>query len=150
MRVTKLNPFGGFSAETSAGLTIVGATILGIPVSTTHTITGSIIGVGAVKGLSAVRWGVAKNILWAWVLTIPFSAIFAMITYEIVTYLALCSANLDKFFKNILFIVHLRISKLILIVFFIISKKIFFILMLNEVSLNNKEYIFGYVCAMIS
>ena len=88
MRVTKLTPFGGFSAETSAGLTIIGATVLGIPVSTTHTITGSIIGVGAVKGLSAVRWGVAKNILWAWVLTIPFSAIFAMLTYELVTYFA--------------------------------------------------------------
>ena len=87
MRVTKLTPFGGFSAETSAGLTIIGATIFGIPVSTTHTITGSIIGVGAVKGVSAVRWGVAKNILWAWVLTIPLSAIFAMITYEAVTYL---------------------------------------------------------------
>lgn len=86
MRVTKLNPFGGFSAETSAGLTIIGATIGGIPVSTTHTITGSIIGVGAVKGLSAVRWGVAKNILWAWVLTIPLSAVIAMITYEIVIY----------------------------------------------------------------
>jgi len=86
MRVTKLTPFGGFSAETAAGLTIVGATMFGIPVSTTHTITGSIIGVGAVKGLSAVRWGVAKNILWAWVLTVPFSAIFAMITYEMVTY----------------------------------------------------------------
>ena len=85
MRVTKLTPFGGFSAETSAGLTIIGATIFGIPVSTTHTITGSIIGVGAVKGLSAVRWGVAKNILWAWVLTIPVSAIAAMITYEVVT-----------------------------------------------------------------
>jgi PiT family inorganic phosphate transporter len=88
MRVTKLTPFGGFSAETSAGLTIIGATIFGIPVSTTHTITGSIIGVGAVKGLSAVRWGVAKNILWAWVLTIPVSAVSAVITYEVVTYLA--------------------------------------------------------------
>jgi PiT family inorganic phosphate transporter len=87
MRVTKLNPFGGFSAETSAGLTIIGATIFGIPVSTTHTITGSIIGVGSVKGVSAVRWGVAKNILWAWVLTIPMSAIFAVITYEVVTYI---------------------------------------------------------------
>jgi len=88
MRVTKLTPFGGFSAETSAGFTIIGATILGIPVSTTHTITGSIIGVGAIKGLSAVRWGVAKNILWAWVLTIPVSAISAMIAYEVVTYIA--------------------------------------------------------------
>jgi PiT family inorganic phosphate transporter len=85
MRVTKLTPFGGFSAETAAGLTIIGATMGGIPVSTTHTITGSIIGVGSVKGFSAVRWGVAKNILWAWVLTIPLSAIFAMISYLIIT-----------------------------------------------------------------
>ena len=85
MRITKLTPFGGFSAETAAGLTIIGATLGGIPVSTTHTITGSIIGVGSVKGFSAVRWGVAKNILWAWVLTIPLSALFAMITYLIGT-----------------------------------------------------------------
>jgi len=83
MRVTKLTPFGGFSAETSAGITIIIASLLGIPVSTTHTITGSIIGVGSVKGFSAVRWGVARNILWAWILTIPLSAIFAMITYYI-------------------------------------------------------------------
>lgn len=86
MRITKLTPFGGFSAETSAGLTIIWATILGIPVSTTHTITGAIIGVGSIKGFSAVRWGVAKNILWAWVLTIPLSALFAMITYEIIRF----------------------------------------------------------------
>ncbi len=85
MRVTKLTPFGGFSAETSAGLTIIGATMGGIPVSTTHTITGAIIGVGSIKGFSAVRWGVAKNILWAWVLTIPLSALFAMLTYLAVT-----------------------------------------------------------------
>jgi len=85
MRVTKLTPFGGFSAETAAGLTIIGATLGGIPVSTTHTITGSIIGVGSIKGFSAVRWGVAKNILWAWVLTIPLSALFAMLTYLIAT-----------------------------------------------------------------
>jgi len=85
MRVTKLTPFGGFSAETAAGLTIIGATLGGIPVSTTHTITGSIIGVGSIKGFSAVRWGVAKNILWAWILTIPLSAIFAMLTYLIIT-----------------------------------------------------------------
>ena len=83
MRVTKLNPFGGFSAETSAGLTVIFATILGIPVSTTHTITGSIIGVGSTRRFSAVRWGVARNILWAWVLTIPLSAIFAALTYLI-------------------------------------------------------------------
>ena len=85
MRITKLTPFGGFSAETSAGLTIIGATMKAIPVSTTHTITGAIIGVGSIKGFSAVRWGVAKNILWAWVLTIPLSALFAMITYLIAT-----------------------------------------------------------------
>jgi len=85
MRITKLTPFGGFSAETSAGLTIIFATILGIPVSTTHTITGAIIGVGSVKSVSAVRWGVAKNILWAWILTIPLSAGFAMLTYFIST-----------------------------------------------------------------
>ncbi len=59
--------------------------MVGIPVSTTHTITGAIIGVGSIKGFSAVRWGVAKNILWAWVLTIPLSALFAMITYLIAT-----------------------------------------------------------------
>lgn len=85
MRVTKLTPFGGFSAETSAGLTIIGATMAGIPVSTTHTITGAIVGVGSLKSASAVRWGVAKNILWAWILTIPLSAFFAMITYLITT-----------------------------------------------------------------
>ena len=83
MRVTKLTPFGGFSAETASGITISLASIWGIPVSTTHTITGSIIGVGSVKGFSAVRWGVARNILWAWVLTIPLSAAFAMLTYFI-------------------------------------------------------------------
>jgi inorganic phosphate transporter, PiT family len=74
MRVTKLTPFGGFSAETSAGLTVIMATVMGIPVSTTHTITGAIIGVGTTKRLSAVRWGVARNILWAWIFTIPLSA----------------------------------------------------------------------------
>ena len=87
MRVTKLTPFGGFSAETSAGITISIASILGIPVSTTHTITGSIIGVGTMKSFSAVRWGVAKNILWAWVLTIPLSGIFAFIAYEVFVYI---------------------------------------------------------------
>ena len=85
MRITKLTPFGGFSAETSAGLTIIGATMGGIPVSTTHTITGAIIGVGSIKGFSAVRKKNKKNILWAWVLTIPLSAFFAMLTYLIAT-----------------------------------------------------------------
>jgi PiT family inorganic phosphate transporter len=86
MRVTKLTPFGGFSAETSSGLTISLASILGIPVSTTHTITGAIIGVGSIRSISAVRWGVAKNILWAWVLTIPLSAGFAILTYYLSSY----------------------------------------------------------------
>jgi PiT family inorganic phosphate transporter len=83
MRVTKLTPFGGFSAEAASGITISFASIWGIPVSTTHTITGAIIGVGSIKGFSAVRWGVARNILWTWVLTIPLSAAFAMLTYFI-------------------------------------------------------------------
>ncbi|MDO8549131.1 MAG: inorganic phosphate transporter, partial [Ignavibacteria bacterium] len=87
MRVTKLTPFNGFSAETSAGLTISLATVFGIPVSTTHTITGAIIGVGSLKSFSAVRWGVARNILWAWVLTIPLSAGFAVLTYYLSTYI---------------------------------------------------------------
>ncbi len=91
MRVTKLTPFGGFSAETSAGVTIIFASLLGIPVSTTHTITGSIIGVGAIKSFSAVRWGVARNILWAWVLTIPLSAVFSMMTFYLVNYLVKAS-----------------------------------------------------------
>ena len=81
MRVTKLTPFGGFSAETAAGLTIIGATIGGIPVSTTHTITGSIMGVGSIKGLTNVKWGVAGQIVWAWVLTIPLSAGISAIAY---------------------------------------------------------------------
>ncbi len=86
MRMTKLNAFGGFSAESSAGLTIIFATILGIPVSTTHTITGSIAGVGIIKGgTGGLRWGVARNILWAWILTIPLSGGFAALSYYILS-----------------------------------------------------------------
>lgn len=73
-KITKLRPMGGFCAETAAALAIIGASLAGIPVSTTHTITGSIVGVGATKRLTAVRWGVAGTIVWAWVLTIPVSA----------------------------------------------------------------------------
>jgi PiT family inorganic phosphate transporter len=80
-KITKLQPIGGFSAETAAACSIIGASIAGIPVSTTHTITGAIVGVGATKRLSAVRWGVAGNIVWAWVLTIPITAIISAITY---------------------------------------------------------------------
>ncbi|MCX8056663.1 MAG: inorganic phosphate transporter [Ignavibacteria bacterium] len=89
MRVTKLRPFHGFSAEFSAALTLFGASSFGIPVSTTHTITGSIIGVGSIQNFSAVKWGVAKNIFLAWLLTIPLSALFASITYLLVHFSAL-------------------------------------------------------------
>ena len=83
-KITKLQPFGGFAAETAGAITLFGASSFGIPVSTTHTITGAIIGVGAVKRLSAVRWGVARQIVWAWVLTIPASALIAAVTYRVV------------------------------------------------------------------
>jgi PiT family inorganic phosphate transporter len=84
MRITDLQPVGGFSAETAGALTIFMATHLGIPVSTTHTITGAIVGVGATRRLSAVRWGVAANIIWAWVLTIPCSALIGALLYTLV------------------------------------------------------------------
>jgi PiT family inorganic phosphate transporter len=77
MRITKLQPIGGFCAETAGAFTILGAAIAGIPVSTTHTITGAIVGVGASRRFSAVRWGVARNVVWAWVLTVPFTALIA-------------------------------------------------------------------------
>jgi PiT family inorganic phosphate transporter len=82
-RITKLKPVGGFCAETGGALTLFLATWLGIPVSTTHTITGAIVGVGSTQRASAVRWGVAGNIVWAWVLTIPASAFVAAIAYWI-------------------------------------------------------------------
>ena len=82
-RITKLKPVGGFCAETGGALTLFLATALGIPVSTTHTITGAIVGVGSTQRASAVRWGVAGNIVWAWVLTIPASAFVASIGYWI-------------------------------------------------------------------
>jgi PiT family inorganic phosphate transporter len=80
-KITKLQPMGGFCAETSGAITLVGATLSGIPVSTTHTITGAIIGVGATKRVSAVKWGVAQRIVWAWVLTIPLAAGVSALTY---------------------------------------------------------------------
>ena len=82
-KITKLQPIGGFAAETGAALAIYAATALGVGISTTHTITGAIIGVGSSRRLSAVRWGVAQQILWAWVLTIPASALIGGATYEI-------------------------------------------------------------------
>jgi PiT family inorganic phosphate transporter len=83
-RITKVTPLEGVAAETAGALTLFLTEKLGIPVSTTHTITGSIMGVGATKRLSAVRWGVTINLLWAWILTIPVSAILAGIVYYIV------------------------------------------------------------------
>jgi len=80
-RITKLKPVGGFCAETGGAVTLFLATALGIPVSTTHTITGAIVGVGAVRGAGAVRWGVAGNIVWAWIFTIPASAFVAAVSY---------------------------------------------------------------------
>jgi PiT family inorganic phosphate transporter len=81
MKITKLRPVGGFAASASGAITLFLATGLGVPVSTTHTITGAIVGVGASKKLSAVRWGVAGSIVWAWVLTIPASAFIAAVAW---------------------------------------------------------------------
>ena len=83
-KITKLQPFGGFAAETAGAITLFTASGLGVPVSTTHTITGAIIGVGSVRRVSAVRWGVARQIVWAWVLTIPASALIAALTYFVI------------------------------------------------------------------
>jgi PiT family inorganic phosphate transporter len=80
-RITRLRPVGGFAAETGGGIIILIASQLGIPVSTTHTITGSIVGVGATNRLSAVRWGLAGRIVWAWILTIPASALMAALSF---------------------------------------------------------------------
>ena len=77
-RITKVTPFEGVAAETAGAITLFVTEALKIPVSTTHTITGSIVGVGATKRLSAVRWGVTINLLWAWILTIPISALLAV------------------------------------------------------------------------
>jgi inorganic phosphate transporter, PiT family len=83
-RITALKPIGGFSAETAAASSIYVATFLGIPVSTTHTITGAIAGAGSTRRLSGVRWGVARRIVWAWLITIPAAAIIAAISYWLV------------------------------------------------------------------
>ena len=81
MRLTALQPIGGFCAETAGAIALLGSASFGIPVSTTHTITGAIIGVGSMRRLSAVRWGVARNVVWAWVLTIPCTAAIAALIY---------------------------------------------------------------------
>ena len=84
-RITKLKPVGGFCAETGGATTLFVATAFGIPVSTTHTITGAIVGVGAARNVSAVRWGVAGGIVWAWILTIPCSAVVAAAAWWVAT-----------------------------------------------------------------
>ncbi|MDO8267092.1 MAG: inorganic phosphate transporter [Moraxellaceae bacterium] len=84
-KITKLKPVGGFCAETGGAMTLFMATAMGVPVSTTHTITGAIVGVGATNKLSAVRWGIAGGIVWAWVLTIPASALIAAISWWVGT-----------------------------------------------------------------
>jgi inorganic phosphate transporter, PiT family len=83
-KITRLQPVSGFAAETGAAFAIGVATVLGVGISTTHTITGAIVGVGATRRLSAVRWGVARQIVWAWLLTIPAAAFMAAVTYETV------------------------------------------------------------------
>jgi PiT family inorganic phosphate transporter len=86
-KITKVTPLEGVCAETAGALTLFTVSQFGIPVSTTHTITGSIIGVGATKRLSAVRWGVTINLLWAWILTIPVSGLLAAIFYYLILWL---------------------------------------------------------------
>jgi PiT family inorganic phosphate transporter len=85
-RITKLKPVGGFCAETAGAVTLLGTALWGIPVSTTHTITGAIMGVGATHRLSAVRWGVANRIVWAWILTIPAAAAVSMLAYHVLPF----------------------------------------------------------------
>ncbi|MBM3294959.1 MAG: inorganic phosphate transporter [Candidatus Aminicenantes bacterium] len=83
MRMTKLRPVHGFSAETAAAASILFSTLLGVPVSTTHTITGAVVGVGATTGAGAIRWGIAYRIVWAWILTIPGSALVSALVYKV-------------------------------------------------------------------
>ncbi len=85
MKITKLMPVHGFAAETSGAVILIGTGMVGIPVSTTHTIAGSIMGAGATRRLTAVRWGIARNIIWAWIITIPAAAIFGGATYRILS-----------------------------------------------------------------
>jgi PiT family inorganic phosphate transporter len=86
-KITRLQPVGGFAAETAGAVSLFLATSLGVPVSTTHTITGAIVGVGATRRLSAVRWGIAGRIVWAWILTIPMSALIAAVTYWVLAHI---------------------------------------------------------------
>jgi PiT family inorganic phosphate transporter len=87
MGITRLRPVGGFCAETAGALMLIGTAVAGIPVSTTHTITGAIVGVGATTRLSAVRWGIARRIVWAWILTIPAAALIAGVSSALLGWL---------------------------------------------------------------
>jgi PiT family inorganic phosphate transporter len=84
MKITKLKPVGGFCVELSSALTLCLATVLGVPVSTTHTITGSIVGVGSLNGIAAVRWGIARSIVWAWIFTVPAAGCIAAVAWWII------------------------------------------------------------------
>jgi PiT family inorganic phosphate transporter len=86
-RITKVTPLEGVCAESAGALTLLLTILMGIPVSTTHTITGAIIGVGATRRVSAVKWGVTLNLIWAWVLTIPISALLAMLLYYLLGFI---------------------------------------------------------------
>jgi PiT family inorganic phosphate transporter len=88
-KITRLQPVGGFAAETAGAVSLFTATALGVPVSTTHTITGAIVGVGSTRRLSAVRWGVAGRIVWAWILTIPASALIAAAAFYVLAFLGM-------------------------------------------------------------
>lgn len=101
MRITKLKPVSGFCSDTASALTLALATSLGVPVSTTHTVTGAIIGVGSLNGFSAVRWGVAKNIVWAWVLTIPAAGCVAAVIWSLTQFFA--SDVTMAFYTNIFY-----------------------------------------------
>jgi PiT family inorganic phosphate transporter len=85
-KITKLKPVGGFCAESAGAITLFATALAGIPVSTTHTITGAIVGVGAVNRLSAVRWGVATRIVWAWLVTIPAAAVMSATTFCLIRF----------------------------------------------------------------
>jgi PiT family inorganic phosphate transporter len=83
-KITKLQPIGGFCAETAGAITIIGSSILGVPVSTTHTITGAIMGVGSARRVKSVHWGVARSIVWAWLFTIPVAALVGALAYLLI------------------------------------------------------------------
>lgn len=99
MRITRLRPMSGFCSDTASAFTLALATMLGIPVSTTHTVTGAIVGVGSINGFSAVRWGVARNIVWAWVLTIPASGCVAAIFWGITQFVT--SNSIRQYYLNL-------------------------------------------------